>query len=191
MFGEIGCIQRWSGALEAEVENFSQYQKKRGRKMEPRIVMKDEFNLIGIECRTKNADEMTPHGKIGPMWGRFAAERVVERIPDKTEPCAYGLYTDYESDENGTYTLLAGCTSKSLDKIPEGMTGIHVPKTKYAVFTSEKGPLPRIGLELWQHIWNYSKQGVVERTFTHDFELYDERSKNLNDGQIEIWIGIK
>lgn len=173
-------LKRWSEAKDHVV-------------MQPaRIVQKEEMHMVGIAARTSNAREMTGDGQIPQLWERFWQESLHQRIPGKLEPnTLYGCYTDYENGAAGEYTMLIGCRAESLNEIPDGMVSITIPAAKYAVFTSVRGPMAQVVVDAWQAIWKWSSASEVERTFSGDFELYDERSANPEDAQVDIYIAIK
>lgn len=98
------------------------------------------------------------------------------------------MYSDYESDETGTYKYTIGMPVSSLETTPENMTSLTIPASTYAVFTTRKGPVSEVVYETWQDIWNWSKEN--KRAFTTDFELYDERAIDPNDAQVDIYIAL-
>ncbi len=79
-----------------------------GSAMTPKIVDGKEFSVIGIEARTNNSREMTNDGVIPRQWGKFFAEGILAKIPNKVDPTIYAVYTDYASDRNGDYTFFIG-----------------------------------------------------------------------------------
>lgn len=157
-----------------------------------RIVELDAMKLAGIAARTTNANEMSGNGKLGPLWGRFWSEQIAARIPNAKEPgTSYGCYCDYENGAMGEYTMLIGASIDLHAEAPAGMEVVEVPAAKYAVFTTERGPLVEVVTRAWQSIWKWSLSSGEERTFTGDFERYDERSANPQDAQVDIYIAIK
>ena len=82
--------------------------------------------------------------------------------------------------------LTIGCKVNSLEDIPEGMDGLELPTQNYTLFTAQ-GKIPNAIIDTWQKIWD-SKIG---RTYTFDFERYDERSHNPDDAIIDIYIATK
>jgi hypothetical protein len=88
--------------------------------MPPRIVEGKECSVIGIEDRTSNAREMTNAGVIRKQWGKFIAEGILARIPNKVDPAVYAVYAD-ASDRNGDYTFVIGARVSETSAIPAGM----------------------------------------------------------------------
>ena len=52
-------------------------------------------------------------------------------------------------------------------------------------YLERKGPVAEVVCEAWEYIWKWSKEN--KRTFTIDFELYDERA---TDQTTHNWIFI-
>jgi sarcosine oxidase len=160
--------------------------------MHPKIVQLDGFEVIGIAVRTNNAKEAGPDGAIPKLWQRVMQERVLDRVPDKTSPDLYAVYTDYASDANGDYTLGLGAKVQPGTNPSEGMIAKVVPAGQYAVFTSERGPVAKVVVETWLRIWShYQIPANGQRAYQADFELYDERAADPNNAQVEIYIGMK
>lgn len=160
----------------------------------PKIVEKPAFRLIGIETRTSNSAEMDPAtGKIPGLWEKFGAESLPGHIPHQTEPgIVYGLYSDFENGADGEYTLTAGCAVTANAKPPGTLIARDVPAATYAVFTSERGPMPDIVVKAWAEIWGMSAEAMGgERAFSGDFEVYDDRAASPKNAQIDIWISIE
>lgn len=158
--------------------------------MLPPIVMnKSEIKIIGISIRTNNKNEMSGNGKIGSQWQKFYEQNVESQIPNKSHPgTVHAIYTDYESDENGEYSFILGAEVRNFDNIPQGMVAKTIPASKYAVYTSRRGPMPDIIFEIWKHIWNL-KSGY-KRAYLGDFEVYDSRSKDPNDAIVDVYLSI-
>jgi len=160
----------------------------------PKIVEKPAFRLMGIAARTSNAAETDPAtARIGKLWERFSAESLPGHIPYQTEPgVIYGLYADYENGTDGDYTVMAGCAVRPGSTPPGTLTVTDVPAARYAVFTSERGPMPDIVVDSWSKIWAMTPGELGgERAYTGDFEVYDDRTANTRNAQIDIWIALK
>ena len=157
----------------------------------PKVVALPEFTVIGIECRTDNAKEADGKGCIGQQWGRIFSEVLLDKIPDRVDKNIIAVYTDYASDKDGEYTFILGAKVKTGAMAPEGMVKTTVPAGRYAVFTSEKGPVQEVVPATWKRIWTIPK-GVPgsSRAYKSDFELYDQRAADPKSSQVDIYIGI-
>jgi predicted transcriptional regulator YdeE len=150
------------------------------------------FYIAGLTARTNNAQEMSGRGKIGHLWREFLQPNLAAKIPNKVGVDLVAVYTDYETDHTGHYTYLIGLPILSADSLPANLTVKHVPPGRYAVFTSQRGPLQTIGPELWQRIWAMSPEELGgERAFRTDFEIYDQRAANPDNAQIDVYIGLR
>lgn len=153
----------------------------------PKIVTRATFHMIGVSARTTNAKEITSERKIPGLWSEYSKQNIVEKISHLVQPLqTIGLYSDYESDVNGEYTITIGKEVEKIDLVPEEMTAKTVPTSTYVVFTTPKGPFTEVVPKTWLAIWEFFKTSDQERTYTGDYELYDERRE-----QIEIYIAIK
>lgn len=160
--------------------------------MSPKVVEKAGFTVIGISARTTNAKEVTAEGVIGPMWGRLFQEGLLAKVPNKADQSIVAVYTDYASDHNGEYTYVLGARVSSDTDVPAGMIAKKIPAQKFAVFTSENGPAPKVVPQLWMKINSLPKTAVGgDRQYKADFEIYDERARDPQDLQMDIYIGIK
>lgn len=166
---------------------------RKGEWKDPKMVERDSFQIVGISAQTSNAKEITSQAKIPQLWNDFYQQNIIEQIANRKNSNIYGLYSDYETDVNGEYFITLGVQMlNSLDgDIPAGLTVKTVPAAKYLVFTSDQGALPDVVIQTWQDIWAWFANSGVERTYTGDFELYDERCANPQEAQIEIYIAVK
>jgi predicted transcriptional regulator YdeE len=140
--------------------------------------------LAGVSARTTNAIEISGKGCIQGLWNIYFAS---EHLP-APEAVRYGCYTDYTDGITGEYTILVGHEVSPNESVPEGLDDILLPPATYAVFTSRKGPMAEVVGEAWGAVWAWEKQS--DRTFTGDFELYDERSLNPESVQVDIYIAV-
>jgi predicted transcriptional regulator YdeE len=56
---------------------------------------------------------------------------------------------------------------------------------------SKKGSVSEVVPKAWFFVWEWFKTSNMKRAFSGDFELYDSRSVNPNDAEIDIYIAIK
>jgi predicted transcriptional regulator YdeE len=159
----------------------------------PRIVEGKGLFVIGIEARTNNAREMTNAGFIPKQWGKFFGEGVLARIPNKVDPAIYAVYTDYASDRNSGYTFVIGAKVSDTATIPAGMIAKTVPAGKYSVITSARGAVQNVVPQAWQQIWSSEDKAQLggTRSYKADYEIYDQRSRDPQDSQLDIYIGIR
>jgi predicted transcriptional regulator YdeE len=67
----------------------------------------------------------------------------------------------------------------------------EIPTGKYVILTSDLGPAASVVPLLWQRIWSMtpSELGGV-RSYQSDFELYDFRTANPEQAQVDIYLGL-
>jgi predicted transcriptional regulator YdeE len=164
----------------------------KGSDMNPRAVRQDEFTVVGIAVRTSNAEQMTPERPIGKQWERLFKEGVLAAIPNKADGNIVALYTEYASDKDGEYTYVLGARVTKVESVPAGMVVKNVPAGRYAVFTSEKGPVQKVVVEMWQRVWATPKSALGgDRTYKADFEVYDQRAKNPADSVVDLYVSVR
>ena len=126
----------------------------------------EPFPVIGISVRTTNRNGQSATD-IGALWKRFYAEEIRAKIPGKRTDDLYCVYTEYEQGQEGWYKTLLGCRVDSLENIPEKLSGLVVPASRYLLFRSD-GSLPETVQQTWIHIW----QSNIKRKFAADFDVY-------------------
>jgi predicted transcriptional regulator YdeE len=164
-----------------------------GAAVEPKIVEQPEFSVIGIQVRTSNAKEFTGGGAIPKQWDRFFRDGIAGKIPNKVDSTIYAIYTNYASDHNGEYDFIIGMKVSRASDVPPGMVSKQVPSGRFAVITSAKGPAAQVVPKAWQRVYDLddNKQLGGARAYKADFELYDQRSQNPQDSQVDLYIGLK
>ncbi|MBZ5683937.1 MAG: serine hydrolase [Acidobacteriia bacterium] len=189
------AIQNYEKSLQMDPKNnnaVEQFKKLKGEAMNPKVVSQDGFTVIGIAARTSNAKEMTPDGVIGKQWMRIFQEGLIGKIPNKADASIIAVYTDYASDHNGEYNYLLGARVTSDAEVPEGMVAKKIPGGKFAVFTSDKGPAPQVVPATWMKINSLPQNAVGgDRLYRADYEIYDERARDPQNLQVDVYVGIK
>lgn len=144
-----------------------------------------EIKLIGIFLRIRNEDQSVSR-EIGNLWQKFFDEKFFDKIPQKNQPYRMiALYTDYDKMGNCTLVLGAQVQQYELDTMPNGMIFKTVPAGHYALF-ADSGTLKQVVPALWKIIREDKK---LQRTFMHDFELYDYPI-DMNNGSVDIYVGV-
>ncbi len=151
--------------------------------LKPELVELDGFTVVGMQVRTKNADEFNPQtAKLHQLWERFFKTQIPNRKP--TSPI-YGVYSDYASDFNEFYMVTAGVEVSSDQEHGSQFNPISVQQGDYLVFKNS-GPIPQAIYQTWETIWDYFKANpAVVRAYKTDFEVCAVPE------QCEIYIGIR
>lgn len=165
---------------------------KRKITIEPQIIVKKSFRVIGVEGMTT-----LQNIKIGELWDKFCIEQNRINASEQTGNF-YGVVKYREElslnlfNEETEYSYLAGCEVDNECSVPDGLTDYIVPEQKYAVFT-HKGTV----YDMW-FTFNYMYQtwlinSKYEIDYGDSFECYDQRflGKDNPDSEIDIYIPIK
>lgn len=146
------------------------------------IVDLPERRFAGISLRTSNDTvPETPNDSITGLWMRFGSEV----SPKIQKDICYGVYTEYESDQDGMYLVSATVELDEGESVPEGLDTLTTPAGRYMIFRGE-GPMPQIVAETWGKVWDYfSDAGApYQRTFSGDLEAYP------SDKEVILYIGV-
>jgi predicted transcriptional regulator YdeE len=158
----------------------------------PRAVEQEGFRVVGIAVRTSNREQMTAARPIGKQWERLFKEGVLAAIPNKADGNIVAVYSEYASDKDGEYTYLLGARVRKVQSVPAGMTVENVPAGRYAVFTSERGPVEKVVVEMWRRVWETPKNALGgDRTYKADFEVYDQRAQNPTDAVVDLYVAVR
>ncbi len=146
----------------------------------------EQFDIVGIKTRTINDGSAATD--IPALWNRFMSENILENIPNKTNSAIYCLYTGYEGDHTQPYDVILGCKVNEVNEIPEGLTHLQVPASDNAQFLA-KGVIEhgQAVVATWMQIW----KSDLDRAFSVDYEVYDERSADLQNAEVDIFIALK
>lgn len=148
------------------------------------VVKMEERTFAGVTAVTNNsAPDMSE--KIGGLWQKLYSG-IAQKMNDRVNAKAAGLYCDYQ--QNGDYTVLAGCqiaASGKAEAEKAGLTVKTVPAGNFAKFVIH-GDVQQAVAESWGEIWNTP----LERTFAGDYEEYQEDCDGKS-GTIHIYIAIK
>ena len=138
-----------------------------------RIVERTSLRVVGIQARTNNADEAAGRGRIPGLWKRYYGEMVSDRLPRGVRrDRVYEVYSDYESDHTGAYSVLIGVEVPLDEPAPEGLAAVTIPAASYIV-TPAEGEIPQAVQQAWDRVWNhFAMAGTPTRAFSVDFEEY-------------------
>jgi len=145
-----------------------------------------KFSVIGISVRTSNENGQAVND-ITTLWNKFMSEGILEKIPNKIDNSIYCIYTEYEKDHTKPYTVILGCKVINPDNIPAGMVGKSIDGGNYEKYVAKGNILQGIVFDAWKKIWS----SAIPRTYIADFEVYSETIHNLEDAEVDIFIGIK
>ncbi len=145
----------------------------------------EKLNVIGISMRTTNENGQAAQD-IEALWGKFWGEEIQKQIPNRVSDDIYAVYTDYETDYTGPYTVMIGLPVTGLDDIPEGFTGISIDTDIYRKFVS-KGKMPEAVLQTWMEIWQAKD---LNRAYRVDFTVHGKKYFDGDNAEVETFISI-
>jgi predicted transcriptional regulator YdeE len=143
------------------------------------------FTVAGLRARTINSDEFNSEtAKLSQLWGRFFSEGVADKVPNRLDnEVILGVYSDYESDDKGFYSVTAGVKASAAALAPEFET-VEVQSGDYLMFEGQ-GEMPQAVIETWKSVWRYfAEKPKYKRSYATDFELYQSGDR------IGIYIGV-
>ena len=137
----------------------------------------EHFIVTGFSVRTQNCDEFNEKtAQLPRLWQKLYGSGLAGN------DCVFGVYSDYESDANGFYTVTVGIQSNTE---LTAVASVTIQTGNYLVFQG-KGQMPFTVVETWKRIWDYFKtENKYQRNFNSDFEAYS------GPDEVEIYIGIK
>lgn len=139
-----------------------------------KTVMMDAFYAMGHEARTTNAREMSGQGVIGKMWSTG--------VPGASAIVA--VYSEYASDKDGEYSYLLGVKVGESEKAPRDLVRRKVESGKYIQLSAKNENKAPAVVGLWQQVWEWEREGKIQRAYRTDFELYSQT-------EVELYVGVK
>ena len=128
--------------------------------------------ILGKTVQTKYALEVDPATtRIPGHWQAFMEMGGTSAIPAAQEAAIYAVYSDYESDMQGLYTLTLGTVSGA--EASEEFKAATLPAGRFLQFTAQ-GAAPDCTVNAWNEVWAYFADETSEhkRAYTTDFEVY-------------------
>ena len=156
--------------------------------MEPTVKAKESFHIIGIELKTTTHDGLN-FIEIPQFWQTVLKQGQIANIPDRKSPdTILGICMDFASD--GSFSYIIGAEVTSTENTPSNMVSKTIPAAEYAVFTAH-GKLPDSIQQVTRHIYQkWLPNSAYERANSADFELYDERSMDPENVEVDIYVPI-
>jgi predicted transcriptional regulator YdeE len=103
--------------------------KSREVNMEPRIVARSAFTVVGMKYHGRAENQETPR-----LWGALEP-RIGEIDNIVNEHTSYGISANMDM-ESSEFDYIAGFEVSSAENVPEGMVRFEVPSARYAVFAT-------------------------------------------------------
>jgi predicted transcriptional regulator YdeE len=143
--------------------------------------------ISGTSVQTTNEKEMKSEtAKLPELWSKFFQDELMRKISNQVNSSLiHGVYSSYESDVNGRYTVTAGMEIEDIKASSKAFNQVEIQAGKYLVFKGT-GNIPEAVIDTWVNVWNYfSETNSNKRAYTTDFELY------TGTDQINIYISVE
>lgn len=145
----------------------------------------NDFKIIGISTETTNENGQSLRD-VEELWGKFWGENISDKIPNKESDEIYAVYTDYENDYTGKYTLIIGFPVTTLNNIPDGFVGKEISVGKNQKYIS-KGKMPEAILKTWTEIWQDTQ---LKRAYRADVTVHGQKYYDGDNAEVETYISI-
>lgn len=153
---------------------------------EPRLETIEPFDVAGLTVRTSNEQEMDPEtAQVAGVWNQFFEGEVYDNLRDEDEhPPLHGVYSEYESDADGEWTLTVGVAASEIAGHDGDVVMVTVDGGDYLVWEAE-GELEEIVPETWEEITDYfAEDAPYVRAFGTDFERFIEGTR------LEVYVSV-
>jgi len=132
--------------------------------MEPKIVTKPAFTIVGVKYRGKNENY-----EIKQMWNDFGP-RMGEILHVVNRDVCYGVCANMD-EQTEEFDYVAGYQVESTANMPEGMISFEVPEATYAAFPTT---LPDIGQAFEYAFHTWLPQSGYQPAGGPELEVYGE-----------------
>jgi len=148
----------------------------------------EETKLVGLslKIKTTNADGQS-NIDCGDLWQEFETEKYAELIPNKLTDEILAVYHQYDGDHTLPFSYFIGCkVQPDSIVVPPGLETLTIPKGTYQKIDA-KGKMPDCVANAWKEIW----VSAIPRSYIMDFEVYDERSKDWSNAEVDVYLSIE
>jgi len=145
------------------------------------------FTLTGLSLKKKTSNANGQAAiDCGGLWQEFENGNYKNKIAGKLDGDIIAVYHSYEGDHTQPYSYFIGCRVAPGSAVPEGMDSLTLTGGSYLQFVAE-GKMPDCVADTWRKIWKTD----LDRAYTADFEVYDERSMDWNKAVVDVFVGIR
>ncbi len=147
----------------------------------------EEAKLVGLALKgkTTNINEQS-NIDCGNLWQEFEKGNYAEIIPNKLTDEILAVYHQYEGDHTKPFSYFIGCKVKAGTEAPPGLETLTIAKGTYQKIDA-KGKMPDCVINAWKEVWASN----IPRSYKMDFEVYDDRSKDWINAEVEVYLSIE
>ena len=158
------------------------------RTMEPKLIQVPAFTVLGYQTVTSK-DQDQNFDDLPLFWENVTSNHcaMMKAIPSVVNrDVSYGICT-YATEESFFYTIGHEVASDAI--VPDGMTVLRLPASRYAVFTVPPGAWPQMIHETWEGLWRWFDTSDLVVENTGEIERYEV----AEDGSslCSIWMPVK
>ncbi|SHJ66663.1 GyrI-like domain-containing protein [Pseudozobellia thermophila] len=147
-------------------------------------IRKPGFMLVGLQLKDKTTNKDNRSSvDCGNLWQQFENDKIFDLVPNKLSDEIYAVYYDYDKDETEAFSYFIGCKVAEGSDYPKHLSSLKIPGQTYHKITV-RGVMTGCITDAWIKIWNSD----LKRKFGYDFEVYDERSQDWNDAELDIYL---
>src|SRR6476660_8176215 len=147
----------------------------------------EETKLVGLALKTKTSN-INDQSSVdcGNLWQEFEKGNYAQIIPNRMTDEILAVYHQYEGDHTKSFSYFIGCKVKPDTEIPAGLETLTIAKGTYQKIDA-KGKMPDCVINAWKEVWVFN----IPRSYEMDFEVYDERSKDWNNAEVEVYLSVE
>ena len=144
----------------------------------------EAMNFVGVEIQTTYINDQYEQD-LEEQWTYFFSEDISVVIPDIIDERLYVVYYDYDQPEEGTFKTMIGYRTEKIGEVYEGLKGITVPKSDFAVLASDSEPESFV-----EQAWMWVEASNLDRAHSFDLEVYqlDEKTYEVTHAEIRVSI---
>lgn len=139
-------------------------------------------SFIGVSVLTSHQNDQYIIDQQG-LWDYFYQNDISEAIPNIVDERVYLIYSDYDQPENGNFKMTLGYRTADLSYIYDGLEGITIPPTDFAVFESSSSSETFV-----QEKWVEIAGSDLSRANLYDVEVYslDPTTYKVTSSQLRV-----
>ncbi|REE05660.1 GyrI-like domain-containing protein [Marinoscillum furvescens] len=145
------------------------------------ITIPSPIQLVGLDLnrRTTNTNAQSSED-CGALWQKFEQE-VASKIKGRLSDKVFAVYYDYDPNDPAAFRYFVGSEAPT-EPNPE-LDHLMIPPGSYQKVVA-KGKMPECMTTAWKEVW----ESKHSRQYTFDFEVYDSRSQDWSNAEVDIFI---
>lgn len=158
------------------------------KRMDYKVVKKEEFRVIGVSMRasTENGENLI---KIPRFWEEVCANGVYKKLDDNASKLGIlGVCYDYDMEQK-EISYMIGIEGQHIEGL-DNTKILNIPSYTWAVFESI-GPMPNAIQKVWHNIYaEWFPATQYEHAGGPELEVYLPGDSQAEDYKCEVWIPV-